>query len=258
MKTTDSATPTLGSTWRYKSTLKKEDLAKYNALVATAESAEGVRSILRQRYRSRLRKLSSAMREHWLDTRVSHLLQRPLDERDELLFERWVVDGSWRVRAIVNEAGEVVGERFRLGSHSRPYLLLRRADGTEDKLSITTPLPLIQKRVAAFVQSQRRLTLDEVPRGRKPGSRGIGIEPTLPDALAYLFEFRGKSKSDLLKLCDRQTTSEDYRWLNRRLTIGRLKFRSVRRLKEVWDLMGLDYIEGYVKYILASSTTHSP
>jgi hypothetical protein len=251
MKTTDSATPTLGSTWRYKSTLKKEDLAKYNALVATAESAEGVRSILRQRYRSRLRKLSSAMREHWLDTRVSHLLQRPLDERGELLFERWIDDGFWRVRAFVNEAGEVVGERFRLGSHSLPYILLRGAASTsEDKVSITTPLPLIQKRVAAFVLRQRRLTLNEVRRGRKPGSRGVGIEPTLPAALAYLFKFHGKSKRDLLKLSDRQTTSEDYRWLNRRLAIGLSKFKSVPRYKEVWDLMGPAEVEGFVKYVL--------
>jgi len=189
---------------------------------------------------------------------VAHLLQRPLDERGELLFERWVDDGFWRVRAIVNEGAHVVGERFRLGSHSRPYILLRDADGTEDKLSITTPLPLIQKRVAAFVHRQRGLTLDQVPRGRKPGSRGVGIEPTLPDALAYLFEVRRKSKADLLKLCDRQTTSEGYRWVDRRLAIGRATFRSVPRLKGVWDFMGLDYAEGLVKHILAGSTKQRP
>src|SRR5262245_38915826 len=90
--------------------------------------------------------------------------------------------------------------------------------GTVRIAAIPGSLPLreILKRVTAFVRDHRALTDGRLPRGRKSGSIGVGINKQIAYHVALLHA-NGVRKSELLRLAGRDTDGASYRWLDARI-----------------------------------------
>jgi hypothetical protein len=106
-------------------------------------------------------------------------------------------------------------------------------------------LPDIIQHVENFVKLQRLIFSVKVPRGRKKGDTGARIETAPAVFLAYLADRHRERKSDLLRLANRDTTAENYRWLERRLIYGRQYltrhpwFAEILRTHPVQDMWAL-------------------
>ncbi len=182
------------------------------------ESDKSLSALLAVRYRARLAQLPRSKRQEFLQLETASLMSQPLDERAVILLHTWVLEAAVRNQPQENRPRLDLLRRW--GYPPNPHIALREPHGGQTIVPLTTPLPEIQRRVADFVRGYRALGGIRVPRGRKPGKRGVLVDPVEAFLLAYLSECRGMTKAELLRLCGRPITSQDLRWLPRRLDVG--------------------------------------
>jgi len=209
----------------------------YASCMRAVLTRKGLNSLIRRLYKTHLAKLSPAHRRAWTNA-YSDLLLRDHDpeERFAKLFTISIKEGAWDVHYLLNRDGRPIKLLRRTRPAKPGFIALSGIRGTDirgsrqttTRLSIDIPLPDIVRHVTDFVKLQRQIFSVPVPRGRKKGNTGARIEAAPAVFLAYLADRHGERKSDLLRLANRDTTAENYRWLERRLIYGRqyLKQRS--------------------------------
>ncbi len=198
-----------------------EHMPRFRQLAVKARTKNGLRQILRRRYRIYLDPLDSSRRKAFLDRHVKKLFRMDRDERLFTLFVRLRHEGARVISSVIDEDGYPILDLHKAVFESLvPSVVLKGFD-SEIVLPITHSLREIQAHVATFVREARRANDVRDPRGRPPGIRDAGPAGTmLPLFLAYLANSHRLRKSDLLRLVDRDISPENYRWLNRRLCLG--------------------------------------
>jgi hypothetical protein len=223
---------------------------RFPSLVQKAGTRRGLTSILRLRFRAQLHELQPSDRRRWLDRRVTKLLSKDLDERVEELFIRTRNHGDKAGPIfLIDEEGRFLRNLFR---PMVPTVALKGV-GPETALPITLPLPQIQRQVTAFVQSQRQLLRIRVPRGKKPGGGG-DIGGAIPLLLAYLADTCRQRKADLLRLVDRDISTQNYRWLTRRLVLGRHLLTVDSEFTNRVKVLGMDNARWFLQGLLGQAS----
>jgi len=234
--------------------LRSKQIPHYASCMQAVLTRRGLASLIRRRYRAQLAKLSPARRRSWT-TAYSESLIRDYDpeERFGQLFVTSEKEGTWDVEYLLNRDGR----RMRLLRRSRPakpgFITLKGFGQATTRLSIDMPLPDIVQHVETFVKLQRSIFSVKVPRGRKKGDTGARIDAAPAAFLAYLADRHRQRKSDLLRLVDRDTTADNYRWLERRLLHGRQYLRrhswftdilETHSVQDIWALARVSALSG--------------
>ncbi len=181
----------------------------------------GLRDILQRRHQIHLHGLDSHRRKLWLDRRVEKLWRMPVEERLYSLFIKTKVhehDQGFTLY-LVDEDGHRIRDLANF-SPQLPCIVLKGLSG-EKVLPISLPLHQIQGHVLTFVNRARRIFKIKAPRGRKPGFTGqTPGDAAVTMLLALLAESHHVRSADLLRLVDRDVSTQNYRWLKRRLALG--------------------------------------
>jgi hypothetical protein len=219
---------------------------RFPQLVKKAATRRGLASILRLRFQTQLNDLQPSKRKSWIDRRVARLLRKDLADRVRILFIRAPERGDKAgTISLVDEQGRLLQDLFR---PMVPTIALK-GFGPDTVVPITLPLPQIQRQIRDFVRSYRTLLNIRVPPGQKPGDHGV-TGSFLLLLLAYLTDLCHLRKADLLRLVDRDISTQNYCWLARRLVVGRRLLAVDSEVVTRVKALGMDSARWYVQVLV--------